>query len=825
MRAPVSLCMIVKNEAAQLDSCLSSIREYVAEIIIIDTGSNDETPNIAKKYADVFETYTECNDNNGFIASFAQARQRSLSLATQPWILWIDGDDEVKDAHKLPEIVARYEKERAGNPALVMLPYEYAHDHNGKCTCYHFRERLVTPKESFHWQGPVHEVLLPDAPNTFYTKTEDVTIIHKRDMSRKVTENGRNLRILKAHYEKVGDSDVRQLYYLGLEYGNVGDLDNAIKFHKKYVELSKWDDERCLACLKVAEHYQSTGNYDSAIEWGLKASTVKENWGEPYFNLARSFYFLANSGTDSTRNWQKCIHFSRLGLSQPPTETILFVNPMERNFEIHRFLNFALSKVGDIKGALDSVNTALDSRPDDTSLKLNKKVYQNHVSRSSIFESLNVLVKNESITNEIDSVIRSALDGKLPSDQKHDSNKVIFAEKPRKLNVPNRNNDVFLVERVESTKLKIVFYVGSGPEPWNPMTMKSKGIGGSETAVVEMSTRLAALGHSVSVYSDCPGIEGIFDDVEWLHYSKYKNIICDVLVTSRRPRAVDDEFNVKAKVTFCWVHDVGCGSELNHSRALRIDRFLCLSNWHRDFFLNNHKCVHPSQVLVTRNGIDINRFKTNLNRNPHKAVYSSSPDRGMEVAIRIWPKVREKIPNAELHIFYGFQTWEVSARSMNDQGQLDLINRLKNMIKDHEKHGVVNHGRVDQQTLANHFLSAGVWTYPSFFTETSCITAMEAQAAGLRIVAVPIAALNETVGERGVLVSGYWLDQNFQDKFTEKVIEAMERPESNDRVDLQNYAFEHFGWDSLANEWDQMFLSVIKEVERDVLVPYKSAAV
>jgi len=67
--------------------------------------------------------------------------------------------------------------------------------------------------------------------------------------------------------------------------------------------------------------------------------------------------------------------------------------------------------------------------------------------------------------------------------------------------------------------------------------------------------------------------------------------------------------------------------------------------------------------------------------------------------------------------------------------------------------GVVFHGRISPKRLAEQFRAASVWAYPDWFHETSCIIAMQAQAAGLRIVTSALAALNETVAERGVLLA------------------------------------------------------------------------
>ena len=802
--APVSVCMIVKNESGQIESCLKSIRPYVSEICVVDTGSTDNTPETVKKYADKFEVYTDCNDDEGRIEDFSKARQRSFELATSPWTMWVDGDDEVQGAENLKSLVEMYDKIRNGAACSVMFPYEYAHDHRGNVTCLHYRERLVTPKEKFNWKGPVHEVLVPKVPVPQH-QSDKVRMIHKRTESKKPIEPGRNLRILKAHYEKAGESDVRQLYYLGLEYGNVGDTDNAIKFHKRYTELSGWDDEKFLACLKIAEHYQARAEYENSITWALKALTVREGWAEAYFSLAKSYYFLAQKGGgQERRHWERCIHFSKMGIGLPPTKTILFVNPLDRDYDIHRYMNLALNKVGDVEGALSSVNKALEVQPDDEALKGNKRLYEEFIAKRDIRNSLSTLVKigvmghkSEVLVNDI--VEKGLEDVTFPKSEDIKVSASIVEDKP---------------------KYDIALYVGPGVEPWNPKTAKESGIGGSETAAIEVSKRLVKLGHKVKVYGHCgPGHEGIFDGVTYLDHTKFMGVECDLMITSRRPQVVDDGYGVKSRANLCWVHDIHLGDQLTHIRALRINKFLTLSDWHKNFFLAQYDFVHPSQVLEIRNGIDLERFNKTVHRNPHRAIYSSSPDRGMQVAIQVWPKVREQVPDAELHIYYGFQTWEACASG----DQKKLIVRLKEMIEENKEHGVVFHGRIPQDQLAEEYLKSGVWAYPTWFSETSCISAMEAHAAGLYMVTSPIAALNETVGARGAMIEGDWLSPEYHKKFAEGVVRSMLEPDPSYREELQEFAKKSFSWDGLAKEWsDKIFPETINEAEANVMPPYKS---
>ncbi|MEK6812757.1 MAG: glycosyltransferase [Nanoarchaeota archaeon] len=82
----ISLCMITKNEEQFLETCLNSVKDLVAEIIIGDTGSTDKTIEIAKKFgAKVIDL--PWNNN------FSEARNAVLAQATQPWILVLDGDE------------------------------------------------------------------------------------------------------------------------------------------------------------------------------------------------------------------------------------------------------------------------------------------------------------------------------------------------------------------------------------------------------------------------------------------------------------------------------------------------------------------------------------------------------------------------------------------------------------------------------------------------------------------------------------------------------------------------------------------------------------
>jgi len=92
MKPFVSLCMIVKNEEKVLERCLSSVKDVIDEIIVVDTGSTDKTKEIAAKYVNHVYHY-DWND------SFADARNFAQSKATGEWILVMDADEYVDSSN------------------------------------------------------------------------------------------------------------------------------------------------------------------------------------------------------------------------------------------------------------------------------------------------------------------------------------------------------------------------------------------------------------------------------------------------------------------------------------------------------------------------------------------------------------------------------------------------------------------------------------------------------------------------------------------------------------------------------------------------------
>ncbi len=142
----ISLCMIVKNEEQFLAQCLESVREFVDEMVIVDTGSSDRTVEIAREYgAKVY--FHEWQH------SFSEARNYSLQFVTSEWVLQLDADEKLEkdDIPLLKKVISDPHVNAVFMPILNDLPESGISKH--------YFPRLYR-HTSAHYEGIVHNQLL-----------------------------------------------------------------------------------------------------------------------------------------------------------------------------------------------------------------------------------------------------------------------------------------------------------------------------------------------------------------------------------------------------------------------------------------------------------------------------------------------------------------------------------------------------------------------------------------------------------------------------------------------------------------------------------------
>ena len=216
----ISLCMIVKNEEAILDRCLSSIKGIVDEIIIVDTGSSDNTKNIAYKHTNKVFDFE-------WVQDFSKARNFSFSKATKDYIIWLDADDVIlkEDYIKLEKL----KKDMDGTVDIYMLNYNYSQDELGNCTIMQKRERILKREKNYQWISPIHEVIVP----TGNIKDIDITVTHKKE---EIKDLERNLKIFKKMVEDGIHLDDRQEYAYAKELYYLHYYEEAKERYEKFIE-------------------------------------------------------------------------------------------------------------------------------------------------------------------------------------------------------------------------------------------------------------------------------------------------------------------------------------------------------------------------------------------------------------------------------------------------------------------------------------------------------------------------------------------------------------------------------------------------------------
>jgi FkbM family methyltransferase len=356
--------------------------------------------------------------------------------------------------------------------------------------------------------------------------------------------------------------------------------------------------------------------------------------------------------------------------------------------------------------------------------------------------------------------------------------------------------------------MNIVFACGNAFEEWNPLIARERGVGGSELAVVEMAKRLAAAGHGVTVYTNC-GAPARYDGADWRPTRELLEppapIACDVLVLWRNASLALLPIQARARVL--WVHDVH-PNHLTTAALAKIDRVLALSQWQRAVLVAQDR-IPPAKTVVDRGGLDVEAWAEVLATRTAisgRAVYTSCPDRGLHTLLTLWPRIRERVSFAELHVTNGFDNAIAQAKETENATRLAELEDLRALAK--ATAGVTLHGRMPRAAYMGLVASASVWLYPTHFDENSPATAMEAVTCGHRIVASSRAGLRELVGDGlGALLEGDPGSPAYQDEFVRLAAQVLALPALG--APRLNYARQAFGWDALVPKWEALFAELL----------------
>lgn len=232
----ISVCMIVKNEEEVLDRCLESLKPIADEFIIVDTGSNDATKEIALRYTNKVYDYEWQND-------FAHARNFSFSKATREYIYTADADEVIDEVNI--ERFLKLKKAMLFEVEIVQMKYtnqlQYGTTYNFETE---YRPKLFKRLREFMWMNPIHETV--NIEPIIYDS--DVEIMHMPVKSHASRDFDHILKVIES-----GVKLSKKLFIMYAKELFIAGEDNDFLEAKDYFQYVVENETRSMEELKAAQ--------------------------------------------------------------------------------------------------------------------------------------------------------------------------------------------------------------------------------------------------------------------------------------------------------------------------------------------------------------------------------------------------------------------------------------------------------------------------------------------------------------------------------------------------------------------------------------------
>ncbi len=739
-RPTIALTLIAKNEEHNLPILLKSVEGCFDEIWLTDTESTDKTIEtflkIGVEHHEKFGTDFHVV-NFHWVDDFSKARNEALkSIKTDYWA-WLDLDDMLDN----PQGFIDWRDNAMRFGTYFLANYHYACDDKMNPIISFIRERVFKNGMDYQFNFPVHEGVKP----VIGTQAANVvawSVKHRRTEADLAKDKGRNLKILEKNRATL---DSRLKFYLGKELFENGRSDESVHVLKEVV---------------VLEDLEKHDRIMSFQYLCLSIMAESEKLKRPEYD-GKAFEM-----------YHKAIALAYQGLQLDP-----------KRAEFWTMIGDCYLKMGQISEALPMYFAAksLTYSPSQLVAEPNhrvKNVYQEYP-RNMIAKIYYNMGKLDEAILEVNECLK------------------LYPESKEALEVKAELMKVSPLIDLKSKKEQVPDIVITCPPhdlmEWDSEVYKHKKIGGSETAVVEMSQWIRRLtNRPVKVFN--VRREAFTDEVgvEYIPNTQINEYMSQFEPTIH----VAHRHNIKVTnaKTYLWCHDLMTpGCEFVHN----FDHIFALSPFHKRY-LNANQAIPKDKIVLTRNGIRPERFKNKTHtKNPNKIVFPSSPDRGLAEAIYIVEKARKELPDLELHAYYGFE-------NLRKCGLAPLADKLEALIA--ERPWVKYHGGVQQDILAKEMGEAVVWLYPAVFIESFCITALESVCSGTYPLVRDIGALPDTLRDFSEKGMATVIDQDVESDMDQQLwadeLVKIIKDKKWESIDVRP---DDYGWQAVSKDWLKVF--------------------
>jgi len=283
-----------------------------------------------------------------------------------------------------------------------------------------------------------------------------------------------------------------------------------------------------------------------------------------------------------------------------------------------------------------------------------------------------------------------------------------------------------------------------------------------------------------------------------------------VQIISSRVRELDPD-----KLRIYHLHDLPNDPESSHLREQasrdRFDRIVFSSNWQYQQFRTELRIPYSTQCRVIETGVEPISFtnKTDPRKDPIRLIYTSTPQRGLEILIPIFDQLYKLFPYIELDVYSSFKLY----------GWDDRDKEYERLFKQCEDHPAIRyHGTVGRNEVIKAYQDAHIFAYPSIWPETSCRCLIEAMMAGCLCVHPNYAALPDTSSGMTDWYDGDEDKQVHARLFAEtlaQIINALRNSDvwessglTNRRKLTHTIATTRFGWPTVIRKWKNLITEI-----------------
>ena len=298
----ITICMIVKNEEENLEKCLKAISNYNFQLVIVDTGSNDNTKKVAKKYTDCVYDY-KWNNN------FSDARNYAISKTKTEYVLIVDADEVLisADYNKLIKCIED-NKDKVGR---IERDNEFVRE--GKKYISKEKVNRLFSKNKYKYEGSIHEQIVSIDGSKYETYNLPIKFSHSgysnEEIDRK-DKSKRNIEMLLLEL-KENSNDPYLLYQLGKSYYMEKSYEKAEVYFVKALDYDL--DIRLEYVQDLIESYGYSLLNNKKYEKALDLLGVYDEFKHlaDFVFLIGIIYMNNNMLDESINEFKKCLEYKK----------------------------------------------------------------------------------------------------------------------------------------------------------------------------------------------------------------------------------------------------------------------------------------------------------------------------------------------------------------------------------------------------------------------------------------------------------------------------------------------------------------------------------